>query len=71
MEEFDAMVEAQQGCCAVCGRLMDRISVDHSHATGEVRELLCATCNSGIGMFNDDPEVMHKAIAYLKKHQEI
>lgn len=78
-EQFEAMLLAQEGVCAICrcaetqrhasGRLM-LLAVDHVHdATGKVRGLLCANCNQGIGCFRDDPKLLDSAIAYLEKHQ--
>jgi hypothetical protein len=71
-EEYDAMVIAQSGVCAICkdgtagGRGPDsRLAVDHNHTTGEVRGLLCSMCNQGIGMFKDNPDFLQKAIDYL------
>ena len=74
LQNYDAMVEEQAGVCAICktntngGRgLGSRLAVDHDHITGLVRGLLCSMCNQGIGMFKDDVELLHKAIAYLEK----
>lgn len=55
--------------CAVCGKppTEQRLSVDHSHETGEVRGLLCNNCNSGIGRFKDNPETLVAAAVYLMK----
>ncbi len=69
-EQHAEMLKRQGGCCAVCERpFVDkrgkRPHVDHCHATGKVRGLLCGQCNSGLGMFRDDPDAMRKAIAYL------
>lgn len=73
-EEYEAMFEAQGGCCAICGiHASDttgrgkRLQVDHKHATGEVRALLCNMCNAGLGMFVDDPARLQRAIKYLGK----
>jgi hypothetical protein len=74
--EFEAMLAAQQGNCAICkapentthkGRLR-RLSVDHDHVTGRIRALLCGACNIGLGSLQNDPEVLKAAIAYLEAH---
>lgn len=43
------------GCRRATGKAR-RLSVDHNHRTGEVRMLLCNTCNNIVGHFRDDPE---------------
>ncbi len=46
--EYDAMLEAQGGLCAICGKKepADRnMAVDHDHETGQIRSLLCTPCN--------------------------
>jgi len=71
------MVEAQGNRCAICNsppidsRVEDPVlSIDHCHATGRVRGLLCAPCNHGLGHFNDDPRRVLLAARYLIKHQK-
>lgn len=57
----------QNGKCKICATdIAARPVVDHDHRTGEVRALLCGTCNSGIGMFKDDPALLEAAIQYLR-----
>jgi hypothetical protein len=63
-EEVAAMIEAQGGLCAICRRKAAE-HVDHDHYTGEVRGILCFTCNVGLGNFGDDPDLMMLASDYL------
>lgn len=51
--------------CKICSST-DRLCIDHDHNTLAVRGLLCMKCNTAIGMFNDRPELLLKAAAYLK-----
>ena len=69
-EDYDAMFDSQSGRCAICGTDRaggsgDRLHVDHSHETGEVRGLLCGNCNRGIGHFKDSPDTLREAADYL------
>ena len=72
-EDYDAMLALQSGGCAICGRSpyskrFTRLAVDHDHQSGSIRGLLCHRCNVGIGMFDDRPEVLRRAIRYLDEH---
>ena len=69
LEEYAAMAKEQNGACAICGVVPEKLHVDHCHKTGKVRQLLCHKCNLGIGYFADSPEIMGKAIQYIKRHQ--
>lgn len=65
-QQLTALKEAQAGICLVCMNPRELV-VDHRHACGTVRGLLCDTCNRGIGMFADDPERLRRAADYLEK----
>lgn len=67
---YDHMLETQDGRCKLCRREVDGpLVVDHNHETGEVRGLLCSTCNTGLGKFGDDPTQLRAALAYLETSQ--
>ena len=71
LEAYDEKLKAQNGVCAICGSLCKsgkRLAVDHNHTTGKIRDLLCGNCNGGLGMFQDNPELLLKAADYLKDH---
>jgi hypothetical protein len=62
--EADAMLEGQGGLCAIC-RTKPAKHVDHCHATGVVRGVLCFGCNRGLGKAGDDPELLRRGLSYL------
>lgn len=71
-EQYAAMLADQGGVCAICQRpctskKSGTLHVDHCHATGLVRGLLCHRCNAGLGMFQDDPQRLQDAVAYLAR----
>ena len=67
LEEKYKMIEDQHGRCAICKTRFDRITyVDHCHKTDKIRGILCNKCNSGLGMFDDDVEILGNAIEYLR-----
>lgn len=65
VEELQAMLERQNGCCAICPKELTKPCVDHDHETGAVRGLLCHGCNTLLGLAGDDPERLDAAKAYL------
>lgn len=68
-QEYESMVEAQNGLCAICGKENKRrLCIDHNHKTEQVRDLLCDRCNTAIGQFEDDPELLKLAAEYLERH---
>lgn len=68
-DKFLAMLDAQGGVCAICknGNGKRAMNVDHDHATGAVRGLLCDRCNPMLGYARDDIAVLQTAIEYLTK----
>jgi len=71
VEEYERLLALQAGVCAICelppsGRFK-YLAVDHDHLTGQVRGLLCNTCNSALGYMKDDPSLLQAAVKYLKQ----
>jgi hypothetical protein len=78
VEDHDQLLHEQGGLCAICKTDKPagsgRLNVDHDHATGAVRGLLCHSCNTALGGFGDDVERLQAAIDYLNQsrfHQRI
>jgi hypothetical protein len=78
IEDYEVLLASQNGVCAICLEAESyihkatgkpaRLAVDHCHANGKVRKLLCKACNNGLGLFRDNPELLLKAADYLKEH---
>lgn len=69
-EQYVTMLKKQNYSCLICEQKHDETSValavDHNHNTGEVRGLLCRTCNAAIGALGDNVEGLQRAIEYLE-----
>ena len=76
-EEFEAKLEYQNGRCMICGRppklegvrAASQLHQDHDHKTGQNRDLLCNSCNQGIGYLKDDPALLRAAADYIDRHR--
>lgn len=69
-KDYDDMLAQQSNGCYLCGGGPSRtpyLHIDHDHATGVVRGLLCDSCNLGLGKFKDNAEVLRRAIDYLNR----
>ena len=71
--EYEELLQKQGGLCAICGTdspkgRRDSWHIDHNHDTGKVRGLLCWLCNSGLGKFRDNFELLTKAANYIKEN---
>ncbi len=70
----DEVLEIRKfGRCDICGTKefkgrSRKGYIDHDHKTGKVRGFLCSHCNSGLGFFKDDVQLMKNAIAYIEKN---
>lgn len=74
LAEYQVMHDAQNGLCAICklptkgrGQAKNTLAVDHNHTTGKIRGLLCTHCNTGLGLFRDDIQLLKEAINYLQE----
>ena len=65
-EQYEALLAHQDGVCAICnGARRYRLNVDHDHASGKVRGLLCRRCNKLLRDVRDDKTVLYAAADYL------
>lgn len=73
--EYAALLAAQDGVCAICGRTASgrkdstELCVDHCHTSNQIRGLLCHSCNRGIGLLQDSAEVLERAADYLRSRR--
>jgi len=77
-EQYQALLDKQNGRCAICGvseghrscrGYKCRLAMDHDHRTGAFRGLLCNNCNRGLGRFKDSIAILEAALRYLKREQ--
>lgn len=66
---YAILLAAQGGRCAICRERprASRLCVDHNHATGAVRGLLCDRCNHLLlGGGKDSLAILERAVAYMR-----
>ncbi len=79
IDDYERMLSDQDGVCAICKQsetqtlngAVKSLAVDHCHASGRVRGLLCGHCNTALGKVKDDPEILRSMIEYLASHAEV
>jgi hypothetical protein len=79
IDNYNELVLQQNNKCAICGKNesctsngskeIKKLSVDHDHSNGKIRGLLCYKCNIALGFFDDNIDLLMKAIEYLKKSE--
>lgn len=78
LEQYDSMLAAQNGVCAIClcpermirnGKVQS-LCVDHDHMNGNVRGLLCVNCNKILGHAHDDINKLKNSISYLESYEK-
>ncbi len=71
LEEYNKIFSNQNGCCAGCNKHQSEfkksLAVDHDHLCGEIRGLLCQSCNMALGMLKDNPEILENLKIYLNR----
>lgn len=76
---YRELFEQQNGVCAACSEpelprrktvQQVRLSIDHDHATGKIRGLLCSNCNTALGLLQESAERIEMLAVYLKKHTQ-
>ena len=66
-KEFNELHEKASGICMICNKERT-LNIDHCHASGNVRGLLCNNCNNGLGRFYDSISILKNAIFYLENN---
>jgi hypothetical protein len=75
-DDYLKFYEEQGGKCKICGESKELgtckgLVIDHCHTTNKVRGLLCGNCNSGLGKFMDNVELLNNAVLYIKQYNSI
>lgn len=76
LDQYENMLKSQNSVCKICKKEevhrnnqntgISRLAVDHCHVTGKIRGILCTKCNTGLGSFKDNIQLLATTIQYLK-----
>jgi len=66
VEDYNKLLEKNNFICQIC-KSDKELCIDHDHKTGNIRGILCRSCNKGLGHFFDNIDILKGAIFYLEK----
>jgi hypothetical protein len=80
-EEYYEKLKFQNYVCAICKEpetslfkntpgKVKKLSIDHCHNTGKIRDLLCQRCNHFLGRVDENVLLIQEMINYINKHKE-
>ena len=69
LEQYHTMLDEREHKCDICQNVMSKPNVDHCHTTNKIRGILCTNCNTALGKFKDDVDMLQRAIDYLNKYK--
>lgn len=69
-EQYHKLLTEQEGKCAICHRFMLPPCIDHNHTTSKIRKLLCRTCNSCLGLMEENIVWLENMIDYVRKNND-
>lgn len=70
LEQCEELVAKHHGRCAICGVMPEKknlLHIDHDHATGRIRGMLCLRCNTALGRYGTVRGYEEMALTYLKE----
>jgi len=70
VEQYRAIVVEAGNHCQIC-KQETTLHLDHCHATGKLRGMLCVRCNTGLGTLQDDPDILRAAITYVERYNTL
>lgn len=66
LDDWKQLYISQKAACWICRRRTSTFHVDHCHASGAIRGLLCLNCNTGLGKCSDKVSILENLAAYLE-----
>ncbi len=71
LADYENMLKEQGGVCASCGESSSkRLVVDHCHESGKVRSLLCGSCNTALGLLQENTHRILALANYVQVHKD-
>ena len=73
-DRYEQLLASQGGRCAGCGTDDPGAKgwcIDHCHASGQVRALLCNRCNTTLGLVDEDPAILRALADFIERFKSV